>query len=128
MARHRILIADQNPIIRQALIDLLQEDSEIVAAMDNGDSVFDVVNALHPDVLLLGVDLKGTTAFDVAQRLRQSCCLARIIIVSLHESQDLARAAIATGASGYVFLSRVMDDLPAAIRAACDGKVFEPKP
>jgi DNA-binding NarL/FixJ family response regulator len=128
VARNRILIADQNPALRQELIYLLQEDSEIVASLDGGERVLDAVNAIRPNVVLLGVAFRGTTGFELARRLRHSNCQAKIIIISLDESSDLVRAALAIGASGYVFISRLLDDLPAAINAVCEGHVFEPKP
>ena len=126
MAWNRILIADENPAIRQTLIEMLYEDSEIVAAVDNEEAVEKALEALKPDVIVLGVRLKGTTGFDIARHLRQANCPAKIIIVSLHESTDLVRAAFAMGVSGYVFMSRMLDDLPAAVNAVCEGNLFEP--
>jgi len=126
VARNRILIADQNPAVRQELIGLLQEDSEIVAAVDDGESVLDAVNGIHPNIILLGVAFEGTTGFELARRLRQSDCPAKIIIISLHESRDMVRVALSVGASRYVFISRLLDDLPAAIRTVCQGRIFEP--
>ncbi len=126
MARVRLLIADQNSAIRQTLVDLLQEDCDIVATVDDGCEIFDVLGSANPDVILLGVGFNGTTGFGIARRLRQSGCEAKVIIISLHESTDLVRAALATGASGYVFISRLLDDLPDAIRAVSDGQVFTP--
>lgn len=128
MARNRVLIADPNPAIRQALIDLLQEKSEIVATVADGESVIGVVEAVCPTLILLGVTFDGTSGFEIAQRLRQSKCPAKIIIVSMHQSRDLVRAALAIGASGYVFTSRLLDDLPAAIDTVCEGGVFDPLP
>jgi DNA-binding NarL/FixJ family response regulator len=125
VARNRIVIADQNPAIRQFLVDLLQEDAEIVATVDDGEAVAAVVEAVNPNLVLLGVNFQGTTGFEIARRLRQQNYPVKIIIVSLYESKDMARAALAIGASGYVFLSRLLDDLPAAINAACEGNVFE---
>ena len=108
------------------MIDLLQENCEIVAMLEEEETIFDVVGAVDPDVILLGVAFDGTTGFEIARRLRQSGCKAKVIIVSLHESRDLVRAALATGASGYVFISRLLDDLPAAIEAVCEGQIFTP--
>ena len=128
VARNRVLIADPNPAIRQALIDLLQEDSEIVVTAADGQSALELAEAVRPNVILLGVAFEGTSGFEIARRLRQSKCPAKIIIVSMHESRDLVRAALAIGASGYVFISRLLDDLPAAINTVCEGGVFEPTP
>jgi len=126
VARNRILIADQNPAVRQTLIDLLQEDSEIVATVENGESVLDVVATVRPNLVLLGIEFQASSGFEIARHLRQSNCAAKVIIISLHESQDLVRAAFAVGASGYVFISRLLEDLPEAIGAVCQGRVFEP--
>ena len=126
MARNRILIADRSPAIRQTLVDLLQEASEIVAAVDTAADIYEALRAATPNVILLGIAFNGTSGFDIARRLRTEKCAAKIIIISLDESRDLARAAFAIGVSGYVFMSRLLDDLPAAIDAVCEGKVFEP--
>ena len=126
VTRPRLFIADQNPGIRQTLADLLQESCDLVGMGANGRSLPAEVDTTTPDVILLGVALEGTTGFEVARHLRQSSCQAKIIIVSLHESRDLVRAALAMGISGYVFMSRVLEDLPAAIEAVCRGETFEP--
>jgi DNA-binding NarL/FixJ family response regulator len=126
VARVRFLIADQNPAIRQTLVDLLQEDSHLIETVDDCESIFRVLPAVAPDVILLGVSFDEASGFDIARRLRQSGCTAKVIIISLHESRDLVRAALATGASGYVFISRLLEDLPAAIDAVSEGHIFTP--
>ncbi len=128
MARNRVLIADSNSAIRQGLVDLLQENSEIVATAADGQSVLGLAEAVCPNLILLGIAFDGTSGFEIARRLHQSKCPAKIIIVSMHESRDLVRAALAIGASGYVFMSRLLDDLPAAIETVREGGVFEPMP
>jgi len=128
VARNRILIADPNPAVRQTLLDLLQEDAETVSTVDNAEAVAGTATALSANIIVLGMNFKGATGFDIARRLRQAGCPAQIIIVSAHESSDLARAAVAVGASAYVFMSRLLDDLPAAVDTVCEGKTFEPAP
>lgn len=91
-----------------------------------GKSVLQDVEAAQPDVILLGVAFYGTSGFHIARSLRQSQSGVRIILLSLHESQDMVRAAIAVGVSGYVFVSRMLEDLPEAIATVSDGQIFEP--
>jgi DNA-binding NarL/FixJ family response regulator len=128
VARNRLLIADPSSAIRQALIDLVQENSEIVATAADGECVLGLVETISPNLILLGITFDGMSGFEIARRLRQSRCPAKIIIVSMHESRDLVRAAFSIGASGYVFMSRLLDDLPVAIETVCGGGVFEPTP
>ena len=106
---------------------MLQQDSEIVAAVDNGEAVLEVLGAVSPNLIVPGVELNGPAGFEIARRLHQSKYPAKLIIISLHESRDPVRGALAVGASGYVFLCRLLDDLPAAIDVVIRGEIFEPK-
>jgi CheY-like chemotaxis protein len=124
--RVQLLIAVQNPVMRQTLLELVQEHYDVVAIVGEGKSVLKEIEATRPDVVLLGVAFYGVSGFEVARRLRQSRARTRIILLSLHESQEMVRAAIAVGISGYVFISRLLDDLPAAIDAVSHGQIFEP--
>lgn len=126
MSRVQLLIAVDNLATRQTLLELVQEHYDVVAIVVEGQSVLKEVEAAQPDVVLLGVAFYGASGFQVARSLRQSQSRVRIILLSLHESQDMVRAAIAVGASGYVFVSRLLDDLPAAITAVSQGQIFEP--
>ena len=122
----RLLIADSNPSIRQLLIDLLQENCDIVSVVADGKGAVEAVEAARPNVVVMGVSLEDASGFEIARRLRQTECPPKIILLSLHESKDLVRAAFAVGASGYVFTSRLLDDLPAAVEKVLRGEVFEP--
>lgn len=124
--RIQLLIAIENATIRHTLLDLLHEDYDVVAMVGEGKSVLKEVEAAQPDVVLLGVAFHGVSGFEIARRLRNSESRARIVLLSLHESRDMVRAAIAVGISGYVFLSRLLEDLPAAIDAVSQGQIFEP--
>ena len=109
------------------LADLVQEHCDVVGMVAAASAVLEQVASAGPNVILLGVSFDSMTGFEIARRLHDSGCQAKVIFVSLYESQDLVRAALAIGASGYVFLSRLLDDLPAAINAACAGRTFEPR-
>jgi DNA-binding NarL/FixJ family response regulator len=104
----------------------VQEHYDVVAIVGEGKSVLKEIEAARPDVVLLGVAFYGVSGFEIARRLRKSQSQAKIILLSLHESRDMVRAAIAVGISGYVLISRVLDDLPAAIDAVSQGRTFEP--
>ena len=109
------------------LAELVREHCDIVATVASATAVLEQVTSTLPNVVLLGVSFDGTSGFEVARHLLASGCRAKVIFISLYESRDLVHAALAIGASGYVFLSRLLDDLPMAINAACEGHVFEPR-
>jgi two-component system, NarL family, invasion response regulator UvrY len=126
VARVRLLIADSNSSIRQLVIDLLQENCDIVSVVADGRAAIEAAEAAKPNIVVLGVSLEDASGFEIARRLRQTTCQPRVILLSLHESRDLVRAAFGVGASGYVFTSRLLDDLPEAVDKVHRGEVFEP--
>lgn len=126
VGRLRLLIADKNPAMRRTLAELVHEDCDIVAEVGDGASVLQQIESVQPNVVLLGVSFDGTSGFEIARRLLLSKNKVKIIFISFHESRDLVQAALARGASGFVFMSRLLDDLPAAIEAVKSGRIFEP--
>ena len=126
MACVRVLIADDSPAVLQNVVEMLREDFEIAAAVPDGNSVVYEVATLNPDVVVLDISLGDMTGFDVARRLREMNCPARIVFLTVHESADFVRAAVALGASGYVFKSRASSDLVDAIHAVSRGEEFLP--
>lgn len=126
MASVRVLIADDSPAVLENVVEMLQEDFVIAGAVPNGNSVLHEVAVLNPDVVVLDISLGDMTGFDVARGLHEMKCRARIVFLTVHESADFVRAAVALGASGYVFKSRADADLVNAINAAARGEEFLP--
>lgn len=126
MASVRVLVADDSPAVLENVVEMLREDFVIAGAMPNGSSVLEEVTTLDPDVVVLDISLGDMTGFEVARRLREMNCRARIVFLTVHESADFVRAAVALGASGYVFKSRADSDLVDAITAAFRGEEFLP--
>jgi len=104
----------------------MQESCDIVSVVADGTSALEAAETAKPNMVVLGVSLSDASGFAIARRLLLTKCHPKIILVSLHESQDLVRAAFAVGASGYVFTSRLLDDLPAAVERVCRGETFVP--
>jgi DNA-binding NarL/FixJ family response regulator len=96
----------------------------IAAALCNGASVLEKVVALGPDLVILDISLGDLTGFEVARRLKDICCSAKIIFLSVHEDIDFVNAAFELGASGYVFKSRITADLTNAIDTVLNGGQF----
>ena len=124
--RIRLLIADRSTAMRQTLLELVQEDYNVVGEVEDGKHVLREIEATTPGVVLLGVSFQGISGFEIARRLRAAGNKVKIIFVSFDESESLVQAALSGGAAGYVFMSRLLDDLPAALDAAARGCTFDP--
>jgi|SRR5271170_5383152 len=119
-----LLLADDNPALLETLVDMLEPTYKVAAALPNGVSVLEKFGALGPDLIILDVSLGDITGFEVARRLRDAGCPAKIIFLSVHEDIDFVNAAFDLGASGYVFKSRITTDLTKAIDIVFKGGEF----
>jgi DNA-binding NarL/FixJ family response regulator len=119
-----LLIADDNPALLSNLVQMLQAEYKVVAAFPNGTSVLDNISVLRPDIVILDISLGDITGFEVARRLQRNYCSAKIIFLSVHEDLDFVNAAFDIGACGYVFKSRVSEDLTRAISTVFEGGRF----
>jgi DNA-binding NarL/FixJ family response regulator len=119
-----LLLADDNPALLSTLVQMLQAEYKVVAAFPNGTSVLDNISVLRPDIVILDISLGDMTGFEVARRLQRDRCSAKIIFLTVHEDLDFVNAAFDIGACGYVFKSRVTEDLIRAISTVFEGGRF----
>lgn len=98
-----LLLADDNPALLSTLVQMLQAEYRVVAALPNGTSVLDNIAVLRPDIVILDISLGDMTGFEVARRLQRDRCSAKIIFLTVHEDPDFVNAAFDIGARGYVF-------------------------
>jgi DNA-binding NarL/FixJ family response regulator len=122
--RPTLLLADDNPAMLEMLVEMLKSQFRVAASLSTGASVLDQIDLLRPDILLLDISLGDLSGFEVAKRLGNRGSTAKIIFLSIHEDIDFVTAGFDIGASGYVFKSRVVEDLRKAIGIVFDGGRF----
>jgi DNA-binding NarL/FixJ family response regulator len=122
----RLLIADDHPIVLRGLRTVLnaQPDLEVVAEARDGEEA--VQKALSEDIHLavLDISMPRLTGLQAAREITQRKPEVRVLILSMHDSEQYLFEAIRVGASGYVLKSAVDRDLVEACRAAMRGEPF----
>ena len=127
----RILLADDDAIIRQGLANLLsnQENLEVVAAVSNGAQVFDVLAKQRIDIALLDVDMPVSNGIETAKRISQDYPTVKSLMLTAFESKDSLAQAIGSGICGFLTKDTPLPELVALIRQAYRGQiVMSPKP
>ena len=120
MERQRILLADDNAEIRERIGSLLQSHFDVVASVENGQQAIESAIALNPDILVLDISMPIFNGIEVASRLKDSSCRAKLIFLTVHEDG----AAFSLGAFGYVLKRSVDSDLIPALQGALEGRTF----
>jgi DNA-binding NarL/FixJ family response regulator len=122
----RILIADDHAIVRSGLKKVLdaKPDMEVVAEAEDGAEA--VEKALREDVhlVILDVSMPRKTGIQAAAELHKRRPELRVLMLSMHDSEQFLFEALKAGASGYVLKSGADTDIVDAVRAAMRGDSF----
>ncbi|MEH0418848.1 response regulator transcription factor [Streptomyces sp. B21-083] len=124
----RVLVADDNPVVRAGLAALLggHQDIEVVAEASNGTEAVSAAERAHPDVVLLDVRMPGT---DGLTALPQLARLAPVMMLTYSSEPEVVRQALSRGASGYlVHGGFTTEELTEAVRAVGRGARLTAQP
>jgi len=125
----RILLADDQALVRSALAALLEleDDFTVVAQVGRGDEVVATARDLHPDVALLDIEMPGLDGLAAAAALTQEVPACRVIIVTTFGRPGYLRRAMESGALGFVVKDAPAEQLADAIRRVSRGlRVVDP--
>jgi DNA-binding NarL/FixJ family response regulator len=122
----RILIADDHEIARQGIRSLLEDHAgwEVCAEARDGREAVAFANELNPDVLLLDIGMPNLNGLDAARQILTTNPGARILILTVHDSEQVVREVLATGARGFLLKSDAGRDLVAAVEAVQNRRTF----
>jgi DNA-binding NarL/FixJ family response regulator len=122
----RIVIADDHAIVRAGLKQMfaIMPEMEVVAEAVDGDSLLESMRQTRCDVLLLDLNMPGVSGPDLITRLRSHWPAQPILVLSMHDTAQVASRALKAGADGYVTKDSEPDVLLTAIRKVAAGGRF----
>ena len=126
----RILIADDHELIRRGIALQISHRPEwqVVAEATNGRDAVALALRLKPDLIVLDLSMPELNGLTAASRILAELPEARILMLTVHESEQLVREVLAAGARGYVLKSDAGRVLIAALEALLEGgSFFTPK-
>ena len=121
-----VLLADDHPIVRHGLRELLDAEADFRVVAEVGDGAEAVQRALDDDVdlVILDVSMPRMTGLQAAQELSSRRPDLRVLMLSMHENEQFLFEALRVGASGYVLKTAADRDLIDACRATMRGETF----
>ena len=120
----RVLLADDQPRLFAQIALILGNTHEIVGTVGHGRELVEAAARLDPDVIVSDISMPGVGGFAALRELKRSGSRSRFVFLTVHDDPDFVREALCLGADAYVVKSRLASDLPEAIRAAREGRVF----
>ena len=120
------LVADDHPLIRSALVAVLNDtdDIRVVAEAANAADAVELAHKHSPSVVILDVDMPGIDAFHAATHIRQLRPSTAILFLSASDHDRTIEQAIKVGALGYIVKSDDPAGIPGAIRTVARGEQY----
>jgi len=126
MSPVRVLVADDHELVRAGFRSLLQaiDGVEVVAEADDGLRAIELVRTHRPNLVLMDIAMSGLNGLEAASRIVKEFPQVRVIILSMHKSEEYVLQALRNGASGYLLKDASPSELELAIRTVIRGDTY----
>lgn len=122
----RLALADDHALVRAGIVSLLRsiDGIQVVAEANDGRELLDLLPKHRPDVVLMDIAMPGLNGLDAVSLVLRDSPMARVIMLSMHNSPEYVARAMTAGASGYVVKGAGLTELETAIRTVASGGIY----
>ncbi len=119
----RVAIVDDHFFFRQGVRDVLnvEPDITVVAECEDGQGALEVLRSVHPDVVLMDVNLPNVNGLQITERLKSACPDINVIILTAYDDEEQIYRAIRIGASAYFAKDVAPAQLLDTVRTVAEG-------
>lgn len=122
----RIVIADDHPVLRQGLRQLIESDAQfkVVAEAADGEAALAALTALRPQIAVLDIEMPKLNGFGLARAIREQNLPTEIIFLTMYKEEEFFNEALDLGVKGYLLKDSAVTDILACIRAVTAGQHY----
>ncbi len=122
----KILVADDHDVVRAGMKALLEDQPnwQVVAEAGTGRQAVDKAKATTPDVAMLDVTMPELNGLEAARQIKKLLPNTEILILTVHESEQIAAEVLKVGARGYILKSDAGRELVAAVKSVAAHKNY----
>ncbi|MBD0725356.1 DNA-binding response regulator [Flavobacterium sp. L1I52] len=119
----RVVLADDHFFVRDGIKSLLESEKNIVVVGEatDGQEALEVVATTNPDLLIVDIRMPHHTGIEVVEKLRNQNNPVKIIVLSMHESEEYVLKSIKAGADGYLLKGSSKEEFLKALHAVANG-------
>ncbi len=125
-AKHRIVIVDDHPIVRQGLAQLIdqEDDLHICGQAEDAHEAMQAIRELNPDLVIVDISLRTTSGIDLIKDIKTQFPALPVLTLSMHDEALYAERALRAGARGYIMKQEAPEEVVAAIRRVLAGTTY----
>lgn len=119
-------MADDHPIVRQGLKQIIETDKSvlIVAEAGDGKNALELIERHQPDVAVLDIDMPEMDGFEVVREMKKKEIGSAIVFLTMHSENEIFEEAMDLGVKGYVLKDSAVNDIVASIKSVAVGGAF----
>jgi DNA-binding NarL/FixJ family response regulator len=121
-----VLIADDHPLIRRGLRDVIGENSrfKIVGEASNGQEALRLLASLKPQIAIVDVDMPRFNGLETLREIRQLSFPVKVVILTMYKEEDMFNTAMDLGAKAYVLKENAANEIVSALEKVDAGEAF----
>ena len=122
----RVVLVDDHPIVRAGIRAELEKlpGIEFVGEASDGREALELVKSLQPNVVFMDISMRGLNGLEATARITKEYPEVRVIILSMHQSEEYFWQALKAGASGYLLKKAATAELASAVKRVINGEIY----
>jgi len=122
----RVMLTDDHPVVRAGIRAELEKlpGVEVIGEASDGREALELIKAQKPDVVFMDISMRGLNGLEATARVTKEVPGVRVIVLSVHQSEEYFWSAIKAGASGYLLKKAATAELAAALHRVIEGEIY----
>ncbi|HEY8460317.1 MAG TPA: response regulator transcription factor [Blastocatellia bacterium] len=122
----RILIADDHPIVRRGLVQVIHDypTLKVVAEADDGEAALARIEETKPSIAALDVNMPKLDGFGVAREIQKRRLQVEVVFLTMHSEEDIFHSAMDLGVKGYILKESAIVEIVNGLRAVAAGQYY----
>jgi DNA-binding NarL/FixJ family response regulator len=124
--KHTAIVADDHPIFRKGLVEILagMSELEIIAELPDGLQAYQSILAKRPDLAILDIEMPGLSGLDICRKVMSEKSETKFIMLTMHRDKNFFNDAMSIGVMGYLLKDHAIEELITCVQSVLKGKKF----